>query len=189
MTKDEDVHEPNSYFGAFAGIAAELDALAMSLTPADSGDDARRDAPPVPCCNSYFASFKAIRDAIGRIKAAVDERNASPAGGAFALATPQPSSGEVSLQNLAINAVTLNGGSVAFQFPSATPGRGRAFALRLTMAAAAEWSLPSGFAFESDDDGVFGEIAAGESVVLMFSEMTDGRFLVSRKAVNAVAKE
>lgn len=186
---EEDFHNPNSYFKELEGIVAALDALAKAVTPDEYDDGTPPEELPVPCCNSYFASFRAIRDALARVKDAVDERNASPAGGAFALVTPRLSSGRVWLQNLAVNDVTLNGGTIAFQFPSATDGRGRAFALRLTMAAATEWTLPSDFAFESDDDGVFGEVAVGERAALMFSEMTDGRFLVSRKTVNAVAKE
>ena len=186
---EEDYHNPNSYFKELEGIVAALDALAKAVTPEEYDDGTPPDELPVPCCNSYFASFRAIRDAIGRVKDAVDERNASPGGGAFALVSARPSSGRVWLQNLAVNDVTLDGGSVAFLFPYATDGRGRAFAIRLTMAAVTEWSLPSGLAFESDDDGVFGEVAVGESAVFMFSEMTDGRFLVSRKTVNAVVKE
>ena len=186
---EEDYHNPNSYFKELEGIVAALDALAKAVTPEEYDDGTPPDELPVPCCNSYFASFRAIRDAIGRVKDAVDERNASPGGGAFALVSARPSSGRVWLQNLAVNDVTLDGGAVAFLFPYATDGRGRAFAIRLTMAAATEWSLPSGLAFESDDDGVFGEVAVGESAVFRFSEMTDGRFLVSRKTANAVVKE
>ena len=186
---EEDYHNPNSYFKELEGIVAALDALAKAVTPEEYDDGTPPDELPVPCCNSYFASFRAIRDAIGRVKDAVDERNASPGGGAFALVSARPSSGRVWLQNLAVNDVTLDGGAVAFLFPYATDGRGRAFAIRLTMAAATEWSLPSGLAFESDDDGVFGEVDVGECAVFMFSEMTDGRFLVSRKTVNAVVKE
>ena len=185
---EEDFHNPNSYFKELEGIVAALDALAKAVTPDEYDDGTPPEELPVPCCNSYFASFRAIRDAIGRVKDAVDERNASPGGGAFALVSARPSSGRVWLQNLAVNDVTLGGGSVAFAFPQRTPGSARSFILRLTMAASTEWSLPAGVSFESDDDGALGEVADGETAVFMFTEMSDGLFLVSRKTASAVAK-
>ena len=127
---EEDYHNPNSYFKELEGIVAALDALAKAVTPEEYDDGTPPDELPVPCCNSYFASFRAIRDALGRVKDAVDERNASPGGGAFALVSARPSSGRVWLQNLAVNDVTLDGGAAAFLFPYATDGRGRAFAIR-----------------------------------------------------------
>ena len=73
-TEEKEIHEPNSYFGAFAEIVAALDALAKAVTP-DTDDDGE-GAPDVarPCCNSYFDSFKAIRDALVRLKDATDAR-------------------------------------------------------------------------------------------------------------------
>lgn len=71
---DEGAHNPNSYFEAFAGIVAALDAIAKAVTP-DAGDDGTPpDEMPPPSCNSYFASFKAIQDALCRLKAATEER-------------------------------------------------------------------------------------------------------------------
>lgn len=73
-------HKPNSYFEAFDGIVAALDALAKAVTP-DGGDDG---TPPEegarPCCNSYFASFRNITDALTRLKSAVEERIAAGGG-------------------------------------------------------------------------------------------------------------
>lgn len=69
-----DVHNPNSYFEAFSEIVAALDALAKAVTPDDGDDGTPPDNLPVPCCNSYFASFRAIRDALARVKAATEER-------------------------------------------------------------------------------------------------------------------
>ena len=75
-----EVHKPNSYFEAFDGIVAALDALAKAVTP-DGGDDG---TPPEegarPCCNSYFASFRNITDALERLKSAVEERIAAGGG-------------------------------------------------------------------------------------------------------------
>jgi len=73
-TDEKEIHEPNSYFGAFAEIVAALDALAKAVTP--DADDDGEGAPDVarPCCNSYFDSFKAIRDALVRLKDATDAR-------------------------------------------------------------------------------------------------------------------
>ena len=191
---EDGAHNPNSYFEAFAEIASALDALAKAVTP-DDGDDG---TPPGegrrPCCNSYFASFRDIRDALARVKDAAEERiaesrSAAEGAGAFALVAPTPVRGVVSLRNLAANAVTLGGGSVAFAFPQRTPGSARSFILRLTMSALTEWSLPAGVSFESDDGDVFADVGAGETAVLVFSEVADGVFLVSRKTVDAVAKE
>ncbi|MGN0842222.1 MAG: hypothetical protein ACI4QF_03030 [Kiritimatiellia bacterium] len=73
-------HKSNSYFEAFDGIVAALDALAKAVTP-DGGDDG---TPPEegarPCCNSYFASFRNITDALVRLKSAVEERIAAGGG-------------------------------------------------------------------------------------------------------------
>lgn len=73
-------HKPNSYFEAFDGIVAALDALAKAVTP-DGGDDG---TPPEegarPCCNSYFTSFRNITDALARLKSAVEERIAAGGG-------------------------------------------------------------------------------------------------------------
>ena len=75
-----EAHKPNSYFEAFDGIVAALDALAKAVTP-DGGDDG---TPPEegarPCCNSYFASFRNITDALERLKSAVEERIAAGGG-------------------------------------------------------------------------------------------------------------
>ena len=75
-----EAHKPNSYFEAFDGIVAALDALAKAVTP-DGGDDG---TPPEegarPCCNSYFASFRNITDALARLKSAVEERIAAGGG-------------------------------------------------------------------------------------------------------------
>ena len=102
-------HDPNSYFKAFAGIVAALDALAKAVTPDEDDDGTPPDEIPASCCNSYFASFRAIRDALARVKAAVDERNASPGGGGLDLVTPAVSDGTATLVNRAVNAVALDG--------------------------------------------------------------------------------
>ena len=188
-----ETHNPNSYFEAFAEIAAALDALAKAVTPDDGDDGTPPDEGEKPCCNSYFASFRNIRDALLRVRAAMAERidetkETVEFAGAFALAAPTAEGGVVQLKNLASNDVSLDGGSVAFAFPQRTPGSARSFALRLTMAASTEWSLPAGVSFESDDDGALGDVAVGETAVFMFTEMSDGLFLVSRKAASAVTK-
>ena len=70
----EDTHGANSYFEAFAGIVAALDALAKAVTPDADDDGTPPDEIPPPSCNSYFESFRAIQDALGRLKAATEER-------------------------------------------------------------------------------------------------------------------
>ena len=70
----EDAHGANSYFPAFAGIAAALDALAKSVTPDEEDDGTPADEGERPSCNSYFASFRNIIDALGRLKTATEER-------------------------------------------------------------------------------------------------------------------
>ena len=67
-------HDQNSYFEAFAGIVAALDALAKAVTPDGSDDGTPPEEMPAPECNSYFASFKAIEDALARVREAVEER-------------------------------------------------------------------------------------------------------------------
>ncbi len=70
----EEAHGANSYFEAFAGIAAALDALAKAVTPDEEDDGTPADEGERPSCNSYFASFRNIIDALGRLKAATEER-------------------------------------------------------------------------------------------------------------------
>ena len=189
VRQEDEAHKPNSYFEAFAEIVAALDALAKAVTPDDGDDGSPPDDLPAPCCNSYFASFRAIRDALARVKAAVDERNASPGGGGLDLVTPAVSDGTATLVNRAVNAVALDGAAVALAFPAAVAGQGRSFVVRFVCAADTDWTLPQGVSFESDDDGVFADVGVGETAVLIFSEVAANVFLVSRKTVSAVAKE
>ena len=185
----EDSHGANSYFEAFAGIVAALDALAKAVTP-DAGDDGTPpDQMPPPSCNSYFASFKAIQDALERVKAAVDERNAMPGAGLLDLVAPPATGGTVALVNKAVNAVSLDGTAVSLEFPAPVAGRGRSFVVRFVCTAETEWALPEGVSFEGDDDGVFADVGVGETAALFFCEVAEGVFLVSRKTVNAVTKE
>lgn len=186
---EDGAHNPNSYFEAFAEIVAALDALAKAVTPEEGDDGTSPDDLPAPCCNSYFASFRAIRDALARVKDAVDERNASPGGGGFALVAPAVSGGTATLVNGAANAIALDGTAVALAFPAAIDGQGRSFVVRFVCTAETAWTLPAGVSFESDDDGVFADVGVGETAVLIFSEVAANVFLVSRKTVSAVAKE
>lgn len=182
-------HDQNSYFEAFAGIVAALDALAKAVTPDGSDDGTPPEEMPVPECNSYFSSFKAIEDALARVREAVEERNALSGGGLFDLVSPAVSGGTVALSNKAVNAVALNGSPVALAFPAAVAGQGRSFVVRFVCTAETAWTLPADASFESDDDGVFAEVGVGETVAQFFSEVAENVFLVSRKTVNAVAKE
>lgn len=303
----EDAHGANSYFEAFAGIAAALDALAKAVTPDEEDDGTPADEGERPSCNSYFASFRNIIDALGRLKTATEERlvalsekdpnfaawkeaysiglgkGASPASngiaigwnatagsgtgtgardsgavavgkaasalgidavaigrgavagasgnrttqatvqlgsgtntadgtlqfrswqlvnaegkipaerlpemGGMAFVTPTASGGTATLINKAVNAVALDGTAVAFAFPAAVAGQGRAFIVRLVCTAETAWTLPSGVTFESDDEEVFADVEVGETVALLFSEVAEGRFLVSRKTVKTVSRE
>ena len=180
-TTEEDIaaREQNSYFEAFAGIVAALDALAKAVTPDGSDDGTPPEEIASPDCNSYFASFKAIEDALSRVKDAVDERNALPDAGLFALAAPQVSGGTAA----------LDGAAVALAFPEPAAGLGRSFVVRFVCTAETHWTLPAGASFESDDDGVFSDVRAGETAALFFSEVAENVFLVSRKTVATVAKE
>ena len=190
-TTEEDIaaREQNSYFEAFAGIVAALDALAKAVTPDGSDDGTPPEEIASPDCNSYFASFKAIEDALSRVKDAVDERNALPDAGLFALAAPQVSGGTAALANKAVNTVALDGAAVALAFPEPAAGLGRSFAVRFVCTAETHWTLPADASFESDDDGVFSDVRAGETAALFFSEVAENVFLVSRKTVATVAKE
>ena len=190
-TTEEDIaaREQNSYFEAFAGIVAALDALAKAVTPDGSDDGTPPEEIASPDCNSYFASFKAIEDALSRVKDAVEERNALPDEGLFALVEPQVSDGTAALVNKAVNTVNLDGAAVALAFPPAVAGLGRSFVVRFACTSETAWTLPDGVGFESDDEGVFDGIGAEDTVALFFSEVAENVFLVSRKTVSAVAKE
>ena len=189
-TGKDDVHDPNSYFEAFAGIVAALDALAKAVTPDEDDDGTPPDEIPAVCCNSYFASFRAIQDALVRLKVATEERLAELAGaGGMAFVTPAVADGTATLVDKAVNAVALDGAALALAFPAAVEGQGRSFVVRFTCTAETAWTLPAGVSFESDDDGVFADIGVGETAVLIFSEVASDVFLVSRKTVTSVAKE
>ena len=75
----EDTHDANAYFAAFDDIINALDDLSKVLTPDESDDNEPSDGETRPCCNSYFASFQNIRDALGRVKEATVERLAAHA--------------------------------------------------------------------------------------------------------------
>lgn len=122
-----------------------------------------------------------IASVIAEAKIAIDGM------GCLDLKSPTASGGTVALSNRAVNSVTLTGSQVAFSFPTAISGRGRAFVLRITMSSSTNWTLPSGVTFEGESD-VFDAVQAGETAVFIFSEMTAGRFLVSRKTVSTVTK-
>ena len=79
--------------------------------------------------------------------------------------------------------------AVAFAFPAAVAGQGRAFIVRLVCTAETAWTLPADVSFESDDEEVFADVEVGEAVALLFSEVAEGRFLVSRKTVKTVSRE
>ncbi|MBQ3807556.1 MAG: hypothetical protein II840_06325, partial [Kiritimatiellae bacterium] len=112
-----------------------------------------------------------------------------PEMGGMAFVTPTASGGTATLVNKAVNAVALDGTAVAFAFPAAVAGQGRAFIVRLVCTAETAWTLPSGVTFESDDEEVFADVEVGETVALLFSEVAEGRFLVSRKTVKTVSRE
>ena len=196
-----EAHKPNSYFEAFDGIVAALDALAKAVTP-DGGDDG---TPPEegarPCCNSYFASFRNITDALARLKSAVEERIAAgggtipaerlPAGlTSFDIKTPFIDHTGAQLYDKAVNVYSFYGPSTSqnFRMPPKTAGKARSFMLRLTMTVATEWTLPQDVHYESDDESVFAEIEAGTTAVFMFTETSDNLFMVSRKNVRLVSK-
>ena len=304
----EEAHGANSYFEAFAGIAAALDALAKAVTPDEEDDGTPADEGEPPTCNSYFASFRNIIDALGRLKTATEERlvalsekdpnfaawkeaysiglgkGASPASngiaigwnstagsgtgtgakdsgavavgkaasalginavaigrgavagaagnrttqatvqlgaganendgtlqfrdwqvvdatgkipsarmpdgiGTFDVASPSVGTGGViSLVDRAVNAVSLTGGTLVLSPPTAIEGKARSFVVRLTMAAETDWSFPEGVAFESDDEGVFGDIETGATATFFFTEVSENRFLVARKDAATVTK-
>ena len=109
--------------------------------------------------------------------------------GCMAFVTPAVADGTATLVNKAVNAVALGGTPLALAFPAAVEGQGRSFVVRFTCTAETAWTLPAGVSFESDDDAVFADIGVGETVVLIFSEVADGVFLVSRKTVTSFANE
>ena len=46
---EDGIHDPNSYFEAFAGIVAALDALAKAVTPEEDDDGTPPDEIPASC--------------------------------------------------------------------------------------------------------------------------------------------
>lgn len=187
---EDGVNYPNSYFEAFDGIAAALDALAKAVSPDEADDGTPPDEMAKPSCNSYFASFRNISDALVRLKAATEDRLAELSGtGGMAFVTPTVADGTAALDDKAVNAVTLDGRDLSLAFPAALAGRARCFVVRFTSTAETAWSLPAGVSFESDDDDVFAAIEVGDAVVFIFSEIAENTFMVSRKTVKAVVKE
>ncbi len=75
--KESETCSKNSYYEAFDAIAAALDAIAKAITPDESDDAAPPETVERPRCNSYFASFGNIADALARVKDAVRERLAA----------------------------------------------------------------------------------------------------------------
>ena len=102
----------------------------------------------------------------------------------YALVTKTITNGAVSLDDRAINALTVN-------FPTATSGKARDFGLRLTVArgitTAPELALPQGVTCENAD-GAAPEIGAdGAATILYFTETASGVFLVKSEVVTAIS--
>ena len=98
-------------------------------------------------------------------------------------------SGYCNLIDHAVNSITMTGDSVSFVFPADMEGRAKSFILRIKMQAATTWGFPlSTMVFESDDENVFGEIEVGTTATFIFTEVSSGRFIVSRKDTKAVQK-
>ena len=118
-----------------------------------------------------------------------EAKSAVECAGAFAFATPSVGTGGViSLVDRAVNAVSLTGGTLVLSPPASIEGKARSFVVRLTMAAETDWSFPSGVNFESDDEGVFGDIETGATATFFFTEVSENRFLVARKDAATVTK-
>ena len=75
MTEEEE-RERNSYYEAFDEIIARLDALAKTITPSKDDDGTPPEPVERPKCNSYFASFREMADALARVGSAIVERQA-----------------------------------------------------------------------------------------------------------------
>ena len=120
----------------------------------------------------------------------------------YALVTKTISNGAVSLDDRASNAVTisttLSPNTLTINFPTATSGKVRDFAMRLNIAAgvtAPEIAWPQGVTLENDG-GEVPEIAdggtGGSSTILYFSETenngTTAKFLVKGETLTAIAQ-
>jgi hypothetical protein len=117
-----------------------------------------------------------------------EAKSAVESAGAFAFATPSVGTGGViSLVDRAVNAVSLTG-TLVLSPPVSIEGKARSFVVRLTMTAETDWSFPSGVTFESDDEGVFGDIETGATATFFFTEVSENRFLVARKDAATVTK-
>lgn len=116
----------------------------------------------------------------------------------YALVTKTISNGAVSLDDRAINAVAVSSSlaSLTVNFPTATSGRVRDFAMRLNIAAgvtAPEIAWPQGVTLENNG-GEVPEIAdggtGGSSTILYFSETenngTTAKFLVKSETLAAI---
>ena len=120
----------------------------------------------------------------------------------YALVTKTITNGAVSLDNRASNAVTISAtlspNTLTVNFPTATSGKVRDFAMRLNIAAgvtAPEIAWPQGVTLENDG-GEVPEIADGgtdgSSTILYFSETendgTTAKFLVKGETLTAIAQ-
>lgn len=111
----------------------------------------------------------------------------------YALVTKTITSGAVSLDDRAINAVAVSSSlaSLTVNFPTATSGKVRDFGLRLTVASgvttAPELVLPQGVTCENTD-GAAPEIGAdGAATILYFTETASGVFLVKGEVITAIS--
>ena len=197
-SEETERREQNAYFAELDAIAAKLDEAAKILTPDEGDDGTPPDGTEREESNSYFASFRNIASTLARLNEAIAQRidgvipaERLPAGiASFDIRTPSIDHSGTQLYDNAVNVLSLYGPSTAqtFKMPPKTAGKARSFMLCISMTAATEWTLPADVQYMSDDDGVFAEIEVGATSVLMFTEIYDNVFLVSRKNIKTVAK-
>ena len=147
---------------------------------------------------AVFASAT-VEDALAALRAAIAGK-ADVSAIHYALVTKTITNGAVSLDDRAINAVSVSSSlaSLTINFPTATSGKVRDFAMRLNIAAgvtAPEIAWPQGVTLENDG-GEVPEIAdggtGGSSTILYFSETenngTTAKFLVKGETLTAIAQ-
>lgn len=105
----------------------------------------------------------------------------------YAFRTVTPDGGVVTLEDRTVSSLAVTGGVTKVVLPDPVPGRARDFLLRVSATGENELRFEGG-TFEGEA-GALDAPADGSSALLVFTETAPGTFLVTRRALQRIARD
>ena len=105
----------------------------------------------------------------------------------YAFRTVTPDGGVVTLEDRTVSSLAVTGGATRVLLPDSVPGRARDFLLRVSATGENELRFEGG-TFEGEA-GALDAPADGTSVLFVFTETAPGTFLVTRRALQRIARD